>query len=122
MTARSMLLDAVNALEAAFAEAATLEGDGFEEHRKEVVRLRRQIAAQNATIATLCDAAFEQPERRQAFHSEFSKMRSAMAFHQASWPAVAIDFQNPGYLSSLQSMRDAHRTFIAWSKIALAKS
>ena len=122
MTGRQKLLDAVNALEAAFAQGAKLGDNNFSEHRKEVIQLRRLIAAQTSSIGPLCEEAFEQAEEQQAFRSEFSKMRSAMALHQASWPVVSIDFENPDYLSSLRSMQEAHRKFVAWARIALAAS
>lgn len=122
MTGREELLDAIAALEAAFVQAAELGKDNFLEHRKEVVELRRLIAGQNASIASLCDDAFAEPETRQAFRNEFSKMRSAMALHQASWPVVSIAFDNPDYLSSLTLMQEAHRNFIRWARTALAAS
>lgn len=121
MTGRETLLDAVNTLEVALAQSAKL-GNNLNEHRKEVVQLRRVILAQNSVIGSLCDEAFEKPERREAFRREFSQMRSAMAFHQASWPVVAVDLENPDYIASVNSVRDANRRFITWVRTTLAVS
>ncbi|RYY26104.1 MAG: hypothetical protein EOP62_11525 [Sphingomonadales bacterium] len=121
MAAKEKLLEAVNALEDALARSAKLGEVDFDAHRKDAVELRRLIAAQNSAIASLGDDAFETPESRQAFRNEFSKMRSAMAFHQASWPVVSVDRENPSYVASLRSIRETNRIFITWVRSALAK-
>lgn len=122
MTGREQLLGAVAMLEASLAQADKLGGGDFNEHRREVIQLRRVILTQNSTIDSLCDEAFENSEARAAFRREFSEMRSAMAFHQASWPVVLINFENPDYIGSLNSMRAANRKFIAWVRAALRVS
>ena len=119
MTGREKLLSAIGVLEASLAQAVKLGDRDFNEHRREVIQLRRIILAHNSTIDSLCDEAFGTPEARLAFRREFSEMRSAMAFHQASWPVVSIDFENPDYVASLNIMRTANRKFIAWVRTAL---
>jgi len=122
VTGRDKLLAAIDLLEASFAQAVKLGDDNFIEHRKEVIQLRRVILEQNSAIAALCDEAFGNSEGREAFRAAFSKMRSAMAHHQASWPVVSINFESLDYIASLQAMRDANRNFITWVRSALKAS
>jgi hypothetical protein len=63
-------------------------------------------------------SAIADPVFNNAFRSQFSKMRSAMALHHASWPVVAIDLDDPAYQASIQTQREACRIFFAWVRSA----
>jgi hypothetical protein len=121
VTGRDELRRLVDDFEDALRQSAELT-EGLEDHRKHGLELRRQISAKLAMIGSLGEQAFDPGDRQQAFRSEFSKMRSAMAYHQASWPIVSIRPEDPDYLASVRSLREANRTFISWAKAALAAS
>lgn len=45
----------------------------------------------------------------------FSKMRSAIALHQAEWPVVAIDLDDPEYQRSVKNIQTLNSACIAAS-------
>ncbi|WP_010161938.1 hypothetical protein [Sphingomonas sp. PAMC 26617] len=108
------LLEAVNLLETLHNNAARLGNDWLVKNRRQAVDLRRKITALHAEISRAGDETFRDTPQYSEFRSQFSKLRSAIALHQASWPIVAIDTENPEYLSSVQSTREASRQFITW--------
>lgn len=113
---KDTFLAAVDGLETLLRESAQMRDAEFQDRRKEVLQIRRTIADQNAKIAALGETAFNDPEQRQAFQSAFSKLRSAISLHMASWPVVSIEVADPGYQASLIKQRDAYRHFIAWAR------
>lgn len=119
MTARAELSSAVSELEALFRRSAELATEDRDANRREAVALRRAIAERNGAILALGEQAFEDSERRTAFRSEFSRMRSALALHRASWPIVSIVLTDPAYVTSVQTSREAHRRFVDWVRAAL---
>ena len=120
MKGKGELLRAVDDLEAALRQSAGLL-EGLDDHRMQGIAFRRQIADKVALIGSLGGQAFD--ENGQAgFRGEFSKLRSAMAYHQARWPIVSIDPENPQYVESVQSLREANRNFISWVRSARATS
>lgn len=122
MTENNTLLDAINELETTLGQSAGLANENFKDNRKEAVQLRRVIADHLAALYSLGSVAFESAELREGFRSEFAKMRSTMAFHHASWPVVAIDLENPDYLTSIATLRESNRRFISWVRNALSAS
>jgi hypothetical protein len=117
---RTLLLAAVDTLETMLAKSVQLGAAELDDHRRDAIQLRRLLSAQNAEIGKLGEEVFSDPADLTEFRSEFSKMRSATAFHQASWPVVSIDLQHPDYLASLKSSRDANKQFIGWIRRVLA--
>ncbi len=120
MNSRKALLEAVDELERLLRQSAELV-DGLDGHRKQGIEFRRQIAEKVATIGSLGEQLFEAAEQV-PFRREFSHMRSALAYHQASWPIVSIKLDDPNYRASVQSLRDANRSFISWVRRALANT
>lgn len=120
MTERARLLQAVNELEATFRQSWQRANDESRDNRKEGIQLRRVISEKMAEISSLGHLAFGESELHGKFRSEFSKMRSRLAFHHASWPIVTIEFDNPDYLKSSAELREASNEFIAWVKATLA--
>jgi hypothetical protein len=112
------VLQAVDDLELVLGQSAQLT-DNLDDHRKHGLELRRQILAKVAMIGSLGEQAFDAGGRELAFRGEFSKMRSAMAYHQASWPIVSIKPDDPDYLLSVRALREANRHFIGWVRAAL---
>jgi len=116
LSSKRNLLDAVEALEASFSRSASLGGENFDAKRKEVVQVRREISDQLGIVSSMGNVAFDGTPLQDLFRSEFSKMRSALALHQASWPVVAIELENPDYLSSVTALRESTVRFMAWVK------
>jgi hypothetical protein len=56
-----------------------------------------------------------------AFGKALSSMRSAIAIHQAEWPAVSIDTGNPDYVASVKKLRAAATDFYTLSADLIAK-
>lgn len=110
MDSKQDLLREVQALENTLQHSASLGDDA----RPEKVNLRRKLAEHRAKISAIGESVFADKPQQDAFRAEFSKMRTAMALHHASWPIVAIDRTNPRYEASVQSEREANRRFVDW--------
>jgi hypothetical protein len=118
---RTNLTRAVNELEATIRESFQLGDEGFKDNRKEAIRLRRIITDKMAEMSSIADRALAGTALHGKFRSEFSSLRSTMAYHHAYWPIVAIDFESPDYLTSAAKLRESTDSFIAWLKGALSK-
>lgn len=116
---RQRLLSAVDAYEEILRQSAGLR-NGETDRRREAVQLRRLISERIPEISSLGDAVFTAPDTHVTFRNEFARMRSAVAFHQASWPIVGIEPANPQYQESVRAIREANRRFIDWVRSALS--
>jgi len=116
---REALIASVNAFELTLTGSLGRKDSDFDEHRKAAIEQRRQIATHRAEISALSEQSIDSPELRSAFRSRFSALCSALALHQASWPVVSIDLENPDYQASRESTRAKYREFFAWAKSAL---
>lgn len=110
------LVQALDQLEALQSESRALPSA----RGHEILDMRRRIAEQTAFIALLGEAAFAETGELDAFRREHSKLRTAIAHHMASWPVIGIDRDNPAYISSLMSIREAYRGFATWIRTATA--
>lgn len=119
MTSRDDLLLAICDYESALRRSADLSSTS-EPDRREAVRLRRLIFERIAAIGFAGRSAFEHQFDTASFQDRFSRMRSALAYHQASRPIVAIDCESDDYQLSAIRVREANRTFIAWVRRTLA--
>lgn len=117
MNANMELLKAVEAFEAELARSSEL----LKSDRKEMIRIRRVISTHIARIAELIPEISSEGAINANLRGEFSKVRHAIALHQANWPVVSIDFENPEYLTSRHEMRDANRRFIRLVKATFAE-
>lgn len=113
MTARDNLLQAIQELQDLLSHSSTLNAD-VPEHRMKAIQLRRQFSKTFGAIAASGNDLFAGSEREGTFRNEFSKMRSAMALHQASWPIVAVNYDDPAYRASEATVRRSSQHFIAW--------
>ena len=109
----SEVLAAVRDLETTLRRSRQLIDVDFHEHRKEAIQQRREVSARLAQLSAAA-GTIEDPGVQHAFRNEFSKLRSAMALYQASWPVVSIDHDNPEYCASLEAMRSAYGRFFDW--------
>ena len=120
MSAKIDLSRAIDDYEKALSRSAGL-GDRSMDNRRQAIQLRRDMSDRIAAIALHGREAFARSERANEFHKEFSMMRSAMAYHQASWPVVLVDNDDTGYQASVRSVREANQRFIAWVRHALIR-
>lgn len=117
MPERDELMKAVDSYETILRQSAGLR-DGQTDRRREAVQLRRVISQRIAEINAHGDAFFEGSSVYSVFRSEIAKMRSAVAYHQASWPIVSIRPDDLSYQASVAAVREANRSFIAWIRSA----
>jgi hypothetical protein len=75
--------------------------------RRTLINLRRQLqdslVGMRAALRA-CEVAGADAALCRDFASALSEMRSALALHQAQWPAVAIDTADANYQRSLQDL------------------
>ncbi len=93
------------------------------ERRHDLVRLRRQLSEQMPTISAAaehCAPLIQHPELFREFRERFSAMRSAIALHQARWPAVSIDEGGEPYRQSAAAVRTRNADFLEWMDSLLA--
>lgn len=82
--------------------------------RRRLVALRKDLQDSLIAIRTALQAHEEAAGRSEAgdaLNKGLSAMRSAIALHQAEWPAVAIDTQSEAYRGSVRTLRAATRDF-----------
>lgn len=89
---------------------------GFNDHRMEAIQQRREISAKLARLSSAAQAISDGSDRS-TFLNQFSKMRSALALHQATWPIVAVDQSDPAYRTSIQTARAAYFKFFEWVRL-----
>lgn len=114
MTDMRALREAIAGLRTLLKQSADVPDEQFDAFRRHEVQLRRLIAEQNAIVASTGEAAFGAGSLGEAFRSQLSRLRHAIALHNGSWPVVLIDLESVEYLSSLQRMRGAYRDFFTW--------
>jgi len=115
-------LDALEGIQADLAAIATRDDA---QRRHDLIRLRRDLAAQIALIGKVADPYFASLPAAGlylAFRERFSRMRSAAAIHQASWPAVTLGDDPGQYRQSAHSVREANLDFIRWMRIQLSEA
>ena len=100
-----MALRAVQSTQAAIRSLSLEQTEGW---RTEIVRQRRALSECFSRLFQLADE-WTPPHEVAAAFGEFRRMlprvRSAIAFHQASWPAVCLDTSSSDYLRSLEQVR-----------------
>ncbi|WP_287459374.1 hypothetical protein [Sphingomonas sp.] len=113
MTARDDLIRAVHEYEALLTHSAGLNAE-VPDHRKEAIQVRRRISEMLAAIASTGNVFFAGGAQGVTFNGHFSKMRSTMAYHQASWPVVSVNYEDADYRASETKARKSCQEFIAW--------
>lgn len=78
------------------------------DRRHEVVLRPRKQSEQIGRIGVLIGATASSTQLQTVFRSTLSDLRSALAGHRASWPAVSIDPLAPLYCKSVQRVRSAY--------------
>ena len=122
MATASDLRRAIDALEGVQADLARIASRSDPERFREMIDLRRLLAARIAEAGALADAFFAEAgdaDLRAECRKAFSQMRSAAALHQASWPAVRLKDADDSYRDSALGVRAANRRFAATVREAL---
>lgn len=105
-------------------EIARLSMDRTGEWRQRTVQYRRllqtDIAKLAAAIRTLDDCETTKADGR-LFRTELSTLRSFVAEHQATWPVVTIDPDDPEYKRSVVNLRAANDRFAKASSDILVR-
>ena len=108
-------LRALDELEKIQADLGRISERTDDARRRDLVQLRRAASAQIALIGQLAEPLFaDAPADHAEFRRLFSSMRSAVALHQAEWPAVRLDTGDEQFQRSSQNVRTANRTFVVW--------
>jgi hypothetical protein len=119
MDQKRALASALTELERIQSAMAGLSTSDLTEWRRELINLRRQLQLQITElgeVAERCDGLHRRSDLGHDFWENFAKMRTAVALHQARWPAVAIDQADPAYQQSIAGVRAANRAFVALAK------
>lgn len=120
---RATIESELTRLEKVQADLASIASRTDDERKRELIELRRQLSVQIAAVGRAADdffAANTDEETARTYRSKFSRMRSAAALHQASWPAARLGEAVGEYRTSAMGVREANREFIAWARAALA--
>jgi hypothetical protein len=112
------LLAELRTLERIQADLTQLAGRQDNARKAETVELRRQLAHQIGVLSELGRLTLNAPSDQDVytdFRTRLSAMRSAIALHQAEWPAVALDTAPEEYLRSAQRVLKAKEAFTPWA-------
>lgn len=100
-----------------------IDKDNGHDWRREFIDLRRKLQLQISNVATAANGSRRlsgDDGLAREVKSALSRMRSTLALHQANWPAVAIDGDNPAYVRSTASVRDANKAFMEVARRVLS--
>lgn len=92
------------------------------QRKQDLATARRELAMRMMTIMTIGE---DYPPIRQnpALYAELRQrlnvLRSAIAEHQATWSAVAIDSDDAAYMASSNTVQAAGRDFMGWVRLAI---
>lgn len=123
MAARRQLKDALGAFERIERDFAQNSGQQDPDWRRKIIDLRRELQDGLVRIRTALQAVEEadgSTPASQKLAAELSAIRSAIALHQAEWPAVAIDTSNPAYRTAVRELRGATDEFRETAKAVTA--
>ena len=109
---RADIEDALDKLEKVHMQLGTLSTGAEPGWQKVYLQCRRTLQEQ---INRLCQADADlklSDEDSRRFRDSFSKFRTATALHQADWPVVDIDRQDPAYSQSAVHVGQTYQDFM----------
>ena len=109
---RADIEDALDRLAYAHDQLNSLSASEGAEWKKDYLKWRRELQEQ---ITSLCQADANltlSDDDKRLFRESFSKFRSVTALHQADWPVVSIDRQDPNYRHSADNVGQAYQNFM----------
>lgn len=89
--------------------------------RRELIALRRRLQQQTQTVTTFVETLDPNRDETRRLRAALGRMRTGVALHQASWPAVAIDRTDPRYRDSVVGLRAAYKDFVALAETILPR-
>ena len=123
MTDSSAIAGALDRLENLQSALAAISSRTDERRRFDLIDHRRKLAEQMIEMGRVADSFFarlDRPALLQVYRDKFSRMRSAAAMHQASWPAVRLNEADDEYQRSVSAVREANRDFVDWLRATIA--
>ncbi|MBL0923338.1 MAG: hypothetical protein IBJ12_02590 [Sphingomonadaceae bacterium] len=114
----------INQLEITLEKIEAISTREDEERKYELVQLRRSLAeiiGQITEASLQLFAAISDRSIEEGFRARLNDMRHAVALHQASFPASAIDQHSADYRASVMRVRNTNREFIDWAKPMLGR-
>ena len=118
------LRSAIAQFEAIIAEMKEISRRSDSERRGELVRLRRALSNQVMLVreagATTFGDAIDDPLARE-FRLRLSAVLSAIALHQANWPAVSIDEGSDAFRASSANVAQVNASFVGWTRDILSR-
>lgn len=90
--------------------------------KREFVGLRRELQALLSQFGDLSNelaGAGLDAKTSALFRERLVEMRRKIALHQANWPVVQINSDDPPYRASVEGVREANQKFIALADEAL---
>lgn len=121
LAAISAALAKLEAVQSALEKIAARTDEG---RRRELIQLRRDLTAQIGEIGGLAEPLFAtlaDPEISHTYRDKFSRMRSATAMHQASWPAARLELSDNSHKQSANAADVANRNFVEWMRKTLTQ-
>ncbi len=117
MTTQAQLIAEMDAIEAVARRLAAV-AERTDPHRKrDLAVARREMAMRIMTIMTMGE---DYPPIRQnaplyaELRQRLSRLRAAIADHQARWSAVSIDSDDAAFVASSDRVQRAGRDFMIW--------
>ena len=109
---RADIEDALDKLAQVHSRLGSLSIEAEPGWEKEYLQMRRMLQEQ---ISRLCQADAQlnlSDEDSRRFRDAFSKFRTATALHQADWPVVDINRQDPAYSKSAAHVGQTYQDFM----------
>ena len=117
--------DAVADLERILTAMADMSKRTDPDWKREFIEMRRQLQVKLTVVATAadrCEKIKADPNAAAQLREGWTKMRSALALHQASWPAVRIDRADAGYLDSVSKTRTTNWAFVELARKTITEA
>lgn len=114
---------AISQLQQILDDLYQISNRGDAERKLDLVQLRRQLSHQMQAIGDAvqtCPIFLRSPDLVREFREQFSLTRSAIALHQATWPAVSVDAGLDGYRQSAAKVRATNLQFLRWLEAVLS--
>ncbi|MEZ5655606.1 MAG: hypothetical protein R3E04_06945 [Sphingobium sp.] len=95
-----------------------------EERKRDLVETRRNLSEQLLDLeryVTDVSAPLMEASLKREFGARLSKLRSEIAYHQATWPAVRLEEEPAEYRRATQQVEATFRDFIQWGGRSLPR-
>lgn len=101
MSPISVIQARVEELQHSFSTLARLTSSRPDDWRRRHIGIRREA---NATLPHIAAAIADCPAAEPEVRPIFTRLRHGITLHQAEWPVVAIDLDDPSYKTSVRDL------------------